>query len=478
MYKPYEWLGICKYLSILLSIFLFLNITGGTGYLIVVPFVLAALFLKQSDKMFFWMIFIASSPTISSFFLPKNIIFAVTFRSIMVVIGLYGTLLFLSRKPSSYLVPLMGLFLYLFYMFVPSAYGWAPKVSFLKLGLFMSYYMAVCFVVNELIMNKRKTMGEIRNIIFAFAIFYIIGSIMVLPFHSISYMTNRELLEKGIVVESFFKGVTIHSQTLGMIVAFWVVFLYADFIYHIKKVNWLYIILILCGLYVLYMTSTRTAMGSVIACIGISSWYLLRLQGIGVNWRKRVIGILVSCVALMAVGVAVVPSVRNNVVKYVMKYADDADTSVTFDSEGALHTRQFLVDGQLENFKRSPAIGWGFQVSEELANMANSGELILTAPVEKGVWVTAILEEGGALGAFIYWIYLVFAMTALIKKGAYMGATLFWAIHISNLGEFTMFAMSGVGAIWYVFLFLAIAFDVKRNQDIQQRQNAVYYYSR
>lgn len=45
-----------------------------------------------------------------------------------------------------------------------------------------------------------------------------------------------------------------------------------------------------------------------------------------------------------------------------------------------------------------------------------------------------------------------------------MGLTMFLAINISNLGEMTMFSMSGDGGLWYTLLFVALIFDAKRIQ--------------
>lgn len=470
MNKAYNLKAILKYLAIIIVTCLVCKFTGGTGFVMVVPFALAALFMQRVDKLAFWIVLIAASPIINSFFLPKDMVYSLIFRALMAVIGVYGSLLFLSRGTSKFISPVFGLLLYLFYMILPSSLGWAPMISFLKLTLFIFFFMACAYTANEMIANQRMEMRAFRDIILAFAFFFVFGSILVYPFPEISLMNIAELLEKGSVVTSLYKGMTIHSQTLGMVIAFWVVFLYADLIYHIKRADKLYITLLLCGLFLVYRTSTRTAMGTAVICIMISSWYMMKMRGIGAKWRSKVISGLMIFLALCCVGVLLLPGLRNSVVKFAMKYADDSANAMQFDAEQALSTRSFLVERQLENFHKKPTIGWGFQVSEEVAEMAKYADgLILTAPVEKGVWVTAILEEGGVCGEIIYCLYMISALVILVKRKAYMGATIFWAIQISNLGEFTMFSMSGVGGTWYVFLFMALAFDAKRNRELAQQ---------
>lgn len=476
--KDYNLKDILKCLAIIIATCFICKFTEGKGFVLIAPFVLAALFMQKVDKLVFWLILIAASPSINAYFMPKDSIFSLTYRGLMVVIGMYGSLLFLSRGTSKYVTPIFGLFMYLAYMFIPSASGWAPMISFLKLFLFVSFFMATAYTANEAIARKKMDMKVFRNSILAFAFFYIFGSLLTMPFPGISYMNAEEAIKSGTAVTSLFKGVTLHSQTLGMVIAFWVVFLYADLIYHIKRSDKLYIVLLLCGMFVLYKTSTRTAMGTVIICVMISSWYMLNMRDIGSRWRGKVISGLLTFLACASLATLILPGLRNSVIKFALKYADEGAGEIQFNTEYALSTRSFLVEQQMENFHKKPAIGWGFQVSEEVAEMAaRSTGLILSAPVEKGVWVTAILEEGGVIGELIYVAYMIAALVVLTMRKAYMGATIFWAIHISNLGEFTMFSMSGVGGMWYVFLFLALAFDAKRIAGPKQTSASYYGYS-
>lgn len=467
MNNTYSLKVVLKYLVLLFGVCAVMMPTDGSGFLIVVPFVLYALLMKKVDQLAFWMILICSSPTINTFFMPKNMVFAFSFRAIMVCIGVAGSFLMFSRKPVKELSPLFGLFCYLIYMCIPSAQGWAPSVSYMKLLLFAGYYMATIYIATESIAQSRIDMSEFRNVILAFAVFYVFGSVLIYPFPAISLMNARELLEKGSMVASLYKGMTIHSQTLGMVICFWTVFLYVDLIYTLRRPDKLYIALLLCCFFLIYKSSSRTAMGTAVVCMLIATWYLLKMRGIGARWRRKVMTGMFSFLAICFVCVLALPGLRNSVVKFALKYADESSGGLQFDAEYALRTRQFLVDEQMENFSRRPAIGWGFQVSEQVAEMVqHSDGFMLTAPVEKGVWVTAILEEGGLCGEIIYCLYAICALILMVKRRAYFGATIFWAIHISNLGEMTMFSMSGAGGMWYMFLFLALIFDVKRNREM------------
>lgn len=467
MNKAYDLKVVLKYLALLLSICAVMIPTDGAGFVAFVPFVLYALFMKKVDKLAFWMILTCASPSLGSYIMPKGMVFGLAYRLLMVVIGAFGALLMLSRKPTKELTPLFGIFFYLIYMIIPSSQGWAPMVSYMKLVLFIGFYMATIYIATESIAQAHIDMNKFRNVILAFALFYVFGSILVYPFPMISQMNAQELLETGTLVTSLYKGVTNHSQTLGMVSCFWVVFLYVDLIYNVRKPDKLYIALLLCSFFLIYKSSSRTAMGTAVVCMLIATWYMMRMRGIGTRWRSKVVSGMIGFVALCGVAVLALPGLRGSIVKFALKYMDDSAGALQFDAEYALSTRQHLVDVQMENFHKKPTIGWGFQVSEQVAEMAAHADgLILTAPVEKGVWVTAILEEGGVIGEIIYCLYAICALTLLVKRRAYFGATIFWAVHISNLGEMTMFAMSSEGGMWYMFLCLALMFDAKRNREL------------
>lgn len=468
MVKDYDLKKIYRWLAIFGFICLAMIPTKGSGFAIVVPLSLWALSKKRLDLLFFWLVLIAVSPYINTFFMPKNFVHGICFRGSMVLIGMFGTFLLLSSRLSRYLMPLLGLLVYLLYMTIPSAQGWAPMISFMKLGLFVAFYMAVLYMANAAISSERYQMNDFRNVILAFAIIFIFGSILVYPFPAISMMNSQELLEKGMVVTSLYKGVTNHSQTLGMIAAFWTVFLYTDLIFHIKRTDKLYLALLIGAFILLYKSSSRTAMGTALCGIMVSSFWLMQMKGIGSRWRSKVISGLAIFGVLAVIGIMLSPGLRQKVAKFILKYADESKGELVVESASIFKTRQFLVEEQLYNYHRRPTIGWGFQVSEEVGELARqSGGLVLSAPVEKGVWVTAILEEGGICGAVIYWVYFLTALGLLMHRKAYFGVTIFIAIHLSNLGEFTMFSMSGSGGLWYAFLFMAIAFDVKRTRQLE-----------
>lgn len=465
MHKAYEKKDVLRYLMITIGFCAAMKFAGGVGFLFLVPFALSALLRGKSVSLVWCLLLANTTLAMNGYFTPKDLLFGITHRALLGVIGIYGALLFLASKQSKYIKPLMGILPFIFYMIIPSVNGWEPTISLLKLFLFFTVYMALAFVGNKSISDNRFDICKLRAMLIALAIFFIIGSVLVAPFSSISSMNALEILESGREFTSLYKGMCNHSQTLGMVMAFWIVFLFADMIFHVQKFDKLYGLLIFTAMGLLYKSSGRTAMGMMLACSLFAYLFFIKYRGkVTVGWRQKIGPVIALIVVGATIAAMTVPQIRDGIVRYAMKYDTDARYG-DFNVEKAVSTRQGIVEEQLYNFKRRPVIGWGFQVSEQVAEMSkNVKGLILTAPVEKGVWVTAILEEGGICGEVIYIVYFIAALCLLYARKAYMGLTIFLAIHVSNLGEMTMFSMSGVGGMWYTFLFMALIFDAKREQ--------------
>lgn len=461
----YDYKKIFRYLLIIIGVSAFIKVTNGAGYLVVVPLTLAALFRKRSESLLFWLCFTNTTVITNGLLVPKGFVFSVTFRGLMVVVGLYSLLLFASSRTSKLLTPLLGIFLYLVYMIIPSYSGWAPMISYLKLILFISTYLGLAYVATKAIENPWFNLREVRSFFLAFAIFYIVGSVLLIPFPGISMMNMEQVLASAGPVTSLYQGMTNQSQALGLFMCFFVAFLVADLIFMVQKPDKLYMLLIVCGLFLLYKSSGRTAMGTLIATVGFLFMCFLSSGGVKVQWKRRVMSAAVTFSFIVGLAILFTPQLREGIMKFVLKYNDDSVTAQNMNMEDVVKTRQGLVESQLYNFSLRPATGWGFQVSPKVAEMVQHTDgLILTAPVEKGVWITAILEEGGVIGEILYVGYFIVAFFLLYSRKVYMGAGMFIMIHISNFGEMTMFSMSGIGATMYLLLFMAVIFDAKRLQ--------------
>ena len=141
-------------------------------------------------------------------------------------------------------------------------------------------------------------------------------------------------------------------------------------------------------------------------------------------------------------------------------------TSAELTSEALISSRQALIDRSLYYFCKSPLVGNGFQVSDEMENLKIKGVgSILSAPIEKGVWVTAVLEEGGVIGWLLFVGFLVSCIIMSIKRRAYIGASCLFLCMLTNLGEFTFFSMSYTGGFTWAMVFVGLALDIRKMKD-------------
>lgn len=443
----------------------------GSAYAWFVPLILVAILMRRIEQIIFWllssMLLIVGNP----FFLPKNAIFFIAQRLLFVFLGFYVLTQIFGKRQSPTVSPLLGMMVYVAYMGLISVVGWNPTISYLKLFLFSIVYLAYYGVANMAGQDSRFDERKVRGIVLAISAFFAFGSLLLIPFPAISQLTGEEYEAarlSGQTVTSLFKGMTMHSQTLGPVMASIFAFLFADLVINVRKVNGLYLALLLACPYLVYKTSSRTGMAALFASVLIVGWCALRMRGIGMRWRGKVkAGMGVMIVAAVTV-VCLSTGLRQSVVRFALKYETEARVG-DFSMEEMMITRQGLVDRQLENFKASPMIGNGFQVSEAMIGLRNATwKELISAPIEKGVWVTAVLEEGGAVGFTILVVFILVAGGKMLKRGVFTGLSVFTTMLVSNMAEFTMFSMSAMGGFTWALVFIGTAMDAARIKDDQR----------
>ncbi len=460
-------------LAALLAITIAQKASGGHAYaILMVPLALFSLVKQRIEQIMFWLISSMLIIVGNSFFLPKGASFFLAQRILFALIGLYAIMKISGRRQSRLVTPFLGMFIYLGYMTLTAFQGWNPTISLLKILLFTVIYLTYYSVASMAGQSPRFRERKMRAIILALASYFIFGSVAVIPFPAISQLTGEEYLsamQSGHQVLSLFKGMAVHSQMLGPVVAAIFALVVTDFIVSVRKANGLYLALIAVCPYLVYKTSSRTAMAALFMGVVMAGFCAMKMRGIGRHWRAKVKTCLFVLSALAAVAVATVPRLRDSIVRYALKYNGEAKAG-DFTMEEAMATRQGLIDHQLETYEESPLFGNGFQVSENHKYMKNaSWKELLSAPVEKGVWITAILEEGGIVGWLILVGFYVTLGFLLLKRGAYTGLSAFCVMLVSNMAEFTMFSMSAMGGFVWALIFIGTAIDASR-----QRRDQLY----
>ena len=444
-------------------VFGLMNVTKGAGFAVAALFVFYGLMNRKTEMLFFWLLVAICAIIINPNVVVKGSIFAWTQRGLMVALGACMTIQVLAYPAHKVMKPFLGMFAYLFVAAISSLIGWCPAISFLKLVLFILIYCAYFGVANQIGINPRVSSRRIRSVMLAVAILFTVGSMALVPFPGLSQLRGEEV--KNLTeYTSLFMGMTNHSQCLGPVVSSIAVVVFADLLFSIRKWDPLYLLILACCPYLIYKTSSRTGMGAFILGMMFVVYLFMLARGVGSRWKQKAMSALMLIgFALFVVAVSM-PKFREGAAKFALKTAGEG-AKVT--KEGVISSRQGLIDKALWNFRKSPLLGNGFQVASDMKGMKVDG-LVLSAPIEKGVWVTAVLEETGVVGWLVFVSFLTVAIFSSVRKKAYMGAACLFVCTLTNLGEFTFFSMSYTGGFTWAMVFVGLALDIRKMREENQ----------
>lgn len=446
--------------------------TGGAGFLIIFPFLLVA-FAKNRAELLLYAILATAVLTVTNGALaPKGFAFSIAARLVYCIVAGVLILQSTARKMPKILTPLLSIFLYVAFQALASSQGFQPLISYLKILLFVIVFFAFWGITGAACVDKHIRPQTLRSTILTFACYLIFGSMALIPFPEIGKFDAAMAIELGLPLESSvgrFMGVTLQPQVLGPAISLMATVLLADMLFFIKRLNILYLALLICTPILVYYTSSRTAMGTWLAGMCFTTFIFMCAQGVGAKWKGRALGVLFMSGMLCGIALLATPEMREQVVAFVFKTSSESVGEMDKSFEQMTSSRQGLVNNSMENFAKSPFIGNGFQVSDRMEGIEiQSWMQLLSAPIEKGVWVTAILEEGGVLGMFFFILFLAITFYGLLTRHAYACACALFDFLISNLGEFSFFSMSGLGGLGWALVFTGLALDAQRLRAARQ----------
>lgn len=469
----YDHKALLKYLGLTLGMTILYKATSGMASIVIPFLVMMSVVRRKPIELLFWVLYMTETS------IGNRWIFSNNFFSVMVVRGTLVSLTFMlswkvfNSRSSRCMVPFMGIMFYALWECVSSLQGYEPVVSYLKLLLFFCIFLAMYGVANEVNASTRVNAKILRSAVLSLVIFVVVGSVLVIPFPGISMMNanDPEILAKlrsGEAV-SLFCGMCSHSQAMGPTIAVLGTFVFADLIFSIKKWDALYVFMLLCVPIVIVKTSSRTGMGTFVTGIGMATFLFMLSRGVGRKWKGKIMSVMTGLIIVGLLLVVSVPSTRKKIAKFVMKW-DTGDQQKAMTVENVFMSRQGKIDNAMYNFKKKPLIGNGFQVADSMQFEHRSGIFsYLAAPIEKGVWIYAVLEEGGIIGMILFAGWLVILFPVLYARHAYIMASTFFAVIMTNLGEFSLFAMTYIGGYYWTMAFAAATLDVQRmkGQNIQ-----------
>lgn len=475
--RPYDVGFLFRSLLGMIAMCAIMKATGGAGFLLIFLLAFVAFGRNRTEMLLYLILMTATLTVTNAYFAPKGMIFSIGARMLFLLVGSVMMLQLTAQRSSRMMTPVLTLLVYIGYMAIISSVGWSPLISYLKIVLFVIIFLAMFSVGNAAVISQRVKVERLRSIFLCMAAFMILGSILVLPFPGISMMNAADFADiTGFHIPEggLFKGMSIHSQCLGPSISMLAVVLLADLLFSIRKWDKLYLLLLCCTPIIVFRTGSRTAMGTLLAGLFFVFLLFVNARGMGARWKTRatsalmILGIVGGCFLLAT------PQMREKVVSFIYKSGGHTVSEEYQTVENLVSSRQGLMDNAMANFRESPWIGNGFQVSKVFAyREIVSWKQVLSAPIEKGVWVTAVLEEGGVFGMVLFVIFLLVAIFGLLARQAVTGAAALFVFIISNLGEFTFFSMSYTGGLMWAMVFTGVALDAQRlKEDRLRRQMA------
>lgn len=466
--NDFSFLTIIKLLFVLFGIILSLRISDFSIFLLGAVIVFAV-FQKKVEYIFVAFVCLLSLSIMNEVFFKKGFYFYLITRgsllAMAVVLGIKGG----SSKTAWFLSPFYWLFFYVVYMMVVSLVGWSPIISELKALLFLVVVFAIVSLIST-VLHSKADISVIRSALLMIACFYILGSMATIPFPSIGKSMLQLKMERWgnydtEHIAGLFNGVTWHSQALGPVVAMLNAFLLTDYICNIRRRSFLYWVLFACSPILIYLTSSRTALFAYIISILASVFFILKERKVSTIKKNQIVMNLIGGTLLVIAIVLLRPGGLTKAERFLRKAGDDdsIDRSVTIGDQ-LMESRMGLAEEGFANFKDSPLIGNGFQVSKEMQYTASEDKSLLSAPIEKGVLPVMILEEGGVFGGMIFLIFIssVYFKYSKLQFTCFLSTfTVFIAL---NSGEAVFFSTSGGGGLLWMICFSALLLDITRHR--------------
>lgn len=406
------------------------------------------------------------------------------------LIGLVLAFTSMSRQ-GHHRLPFIMMVPFLMAAVISSVDGWAPMVSMLKIVNFAVFLLGIWFGTQNL-QNRPKDLFVLRAFFLSLAFFLVIGSLLLWPFPSISFATSLQyaLREGGVELaeemyqymqeegmRALFCGITNQSQALAPLSSCAFAFAACDMLFVERKFRMPHVVLLVLALPVLYMTRSRLALLTLVAAMVIIIFYTARQMQMRADVRAR-LGQGVFLFLIFASSLAVISQIRSGAMsEWIRKTSDVRDDKRSW-SEALTSSRMGLIGESMEDFKRNPMIGMGFQVAEYTKALTRGRGFVISASIEKGVLPVMVLGETGILGTTFFVLFLATFYYTCSRRKYYITITLFSVFLVTNMGEATFFSPGGGGGfLWMLCVVGGFSLDTillyRSNVETAWQQMAV-----
>ena len=420
---------------------------------------------------------------LNPFILPKaGILYTLGLRIGPLLIGLVLVLRGLSSR-NGRLLPMGVMLAFILIAGISSSTGWSPRVSYMKLANFTVFFLGI-WLGTKLLPKDVGGVQTLRATFLALSVFLILGSLALIPFPGISTLggiiarrvvgadislVNQVLVDMA--GQSLLCGVTFHSQALAPLSVCASAWTLCDMLFVEGRVRWPHLIMLFCALPVLFMTRSRVALLGGFSAFLLIYLYLPRHISLNSFIKKR-LGQILLAAAVFLVLLVVAAEMHSNAISKWLRKTDDVQHDDRSLSDAVTSSRQGLIEMCMDDFRRNPMFGMGFQVAFYTESRLQGQEgLIFSSPVEKGVLPVMVLGETGIVGVFVFIVFLVTFVYAGTKRKLFISISLMGVFCAVNMGEATFFSPGGTGGIeWMICIVGGYTLDV-----CLVRNNPFYY---
>lgn len=447
------------------------RVSMGIGLSVFLFLAFYAMVCNRADNLFFVVLMIIAMTMGSSALIPKNVVSFTVMRGTLMLISVPLVVKIAGRTAPRVIAPLMAIMWYMVYIAGASITGWCPVISELKVLLFAMIFLAFYGSATMVMQDGRVSMSKVRAMMLSIVCFFLIGSVLSIPFPAVSMMNAEEML-KNPDLTSLFRGITNHSQCLGPCCAMLGTIVLGDLLFGVGRSSKLHYLLLVCAPILIYKTASRTAMGSMLLGVMVVLFFFMRMRHVSRGWRAKIVNVAIVIGLLGSVAIVATPSVRKSATAFINKRGDlEGPVNI----EQVIAARGGKAEECMENFRRSPLVGNGFQVSWDMQDLDTSKfTSLLSAPIEKGFIWAAILEEGGVIGFGLFCIFALSVIVRLAHRGAYIGCSTFIVFLVTNTGEFTFFSMTYSGGLFWACVFMGLVLDDFRMRKAEEDRMARY----
>lgn len=429
-------------------------------------FVLAGVWCAFSGKLGWALVYFVLMPFFvilnPAIFSKSNFLVSLSLRIGPLLIGMCLAFGGMSRR-GRHRLPFIGLVPFLMVAFVSSVDGWAPKISILKWINYVVFLFGIWYGTQNL-QHRPQDVFLLRSFFLAMCVILVFGSIVLIPFPSISYATSlsyalkeggKELAEEVFAVmkeegmKTLFCGITNQSQALAPLLVSVLGWVTCDMLFLERRFSKPHLILLAFTFPLLYMTRSRVALVSGMFVLGVIFVYTSRAIRLPAFIKQKLGNGLIVCLSLLVL-IAVASQIHSGTMSEWARKTNDSHDDKRSLIEALTSSRMGLMEMSLRDFKRNPLIGMGFQVAEYTKAQTRGRGFVISASVEKGVLPVMVLGETGILGEICFLSFLTIFFVTCFKRQYHVTATMFSVLLVTNMGEATFFSPGGIGGILWM----------------------------